>query len=106
LSSSRTIPDSVEESSDESSSRIEPIILTLGKCNQSTQLEELTNTDEEEVVENLVNEANAHITTGKKEDEGEANKENGMERKYAVQEKEGEMAQPIQEDEENGKQEP
>ena len=80
LSSSSTIPDSVEESSDESSSKIEPLILTLGKCNQSTELEELIDTDEEGVVENPVNEAGAHTTTGKKEDGGEANKENGMER--------------------------
>ena len=105
LSSSSTIPDSIEESSDESSCRFEPLILKLIKCNQSTQLEELIDTDEEEVVENQVYEEDARIDTGKKEDEDEANKENEMERKYAVQEKEGEMTQPTPEDEENGRQE-
>ena len=118
--SSITSMDSVkdEESSEEFSSRIEPLILKLSDGYQSTQLQDLIDTEDEqgeihgrEDVDTEEKEEGEDLVfedfkdTGEEEEEGEGNKVNGKEKKDAVQEEEEERTQPTQEDEENRRQE-
>jgi len=106
-----------EESSDEFSSRIEPLILKLSDGYQSSQLQDLIDTEDEQGEMNGREDVNIekeegedlvfedYTDTGKEEEEGEDNKEYGKEKKDAVQEDEEEKTQPTQEDEENRRQE-
>ena len=106
-----------EESSDEFSSRIEPLILKLSDGYQSSQLQDLIDTEDEQGEMNGREDVNIekeegedlvfedYTDTGEEEEEGESNKEYGKEKKDAVQEDEEEKTQPTQEDEENRRQE-